>query len=104
MRSPKYCTRSVAVLLVGRIEFVEADRDRLEVASGETAVSREALGENQKLFLVARDGVVVGAQETADVRHAVLLRAHRAAVGEREHLARDVDELDVREARLSRMK
>ena len=96
--------RGVAILLVGEIErLVEADRDRFEVASGQPAVGRKALGQDEQLLLVPRHGVVVGAQEAADVGHAVLLRAHRAAVGEREHLARDVEEREVGEARLARL-
>ena len=83
--------------------LVEADGDRVEVASGQPAVGREALGEDEQILLAPRQHVVVGAQEAADVGQAVLLGAHRAAVAQGHHLARDVDHAVVGKAPLAQL-
>ena len=70
--------------------LLEADGDRLEVAAGEPAVGREALGEDQHRLAALGELVVVEREPAADVAHRVLLGRHRHAVGERGHLADDV--------------
>ena len=76
------------VVLVDHL--LEPARDRLEVVAGKAAVGREALGEDQEIAAALRETIVVHREEAADVRQAVLLRGHGAAVGEREHLPRDL--------------
>ena len=71
-------------------DLAEALRDRLQVAAGEAAVRREALGEDQEVPALLGEGVVVEREPAADVRQAILLRGHRHAVGEGRHLADDV--------------
>ena len=58
----------VAVLQVIQVErFVEPDGDGFEVATGQPAVGREALGEDEQVAFGFGQFVVVGAQEPADV-------------------------------------
>ena len=70
--------------------FLQADGDGFEVASGEAAVGGVALGEDEQVLLLLGEQVVVGAEESADVGHAVFLGAHGAAVAEGEHLLGDL--------------
>ena len=79
--------------VVVRDRLGEALGDRLEVAAGEPAVGREALGEDEQVAERLRERVVVARQPAADVAERVLLRAHRHAVGERRHLADDVGDV-----------
>ncbi len=76
------------VVLVER--FLQTDGDGFEIASGESAVGRIALGEDEQVLLLRGEQVVVGAEEAADVGHAIFLGGHGAAVAEREHLLRDL--------------
>ena len=57
---------------------------------GQPAVGGKAFGQDQQVGLLLRDAVVVGAEQAADVGEGVLLRGEGAAVGEREHLLRDL--------------
>ncbi len=65
--------------------LLQADGDGFEIASGETSVGGVAFGEDEQVFLLLGEDVVVGAEEAADVGHAVFLGAHGASVTEREH-------------------
>ncbi len=70
--------------------LAQALGDRLEVAAGEAAVGREALGEDEEIAALLGQAVVVHRQPAADVGEAVLLRAHGHAVGQRGDLAHDL--------------
>ena len=70
--------------------LAQALGDRLEVAAGEPAVGGEALGEDEEVAAALGQVVVVHGEPAADVGEAVLLGAHRHAVGERGHLPHDV--------------
>src|ERR1035437_4249714 len=61
------------VVLLQRL--LNAHGDGLQVAAGKPAVSRVALSQNQQILLLAGQDVVVGAQKSADVGHAVFLGA-----------------------------
>ena len=69
--------------------FLQADGDGFEVASGEAAVGGVALGEDEKIFFLLCEGIVVGAEESADVGHAIFLGGHGAAVAVGEHFLSD---------------
>ena len=75
--------------------------DGLQVASGQAAVGREALGQDEQVAAALGERVVVHGQPAADVGQAVLLGAHRHAVGEGGHLADDVGDGDAAVARLA---
>ena len=79
---------------VAQVVFFEgllhADGDGFEIASGEAAVGGIALGEDEQILFLLGEQVVVGAEEAADVGHAVFLGGHGAAVAEAEHLLRDL--------------
>ena len=79
-------------------DFLQAHGDRFEVAPREPAIRREPLGEDQPVAAVHSPVLEVHRQPTADVRQAVFLGAHRAAVRVREHFADDLDDRDVRVA------
>src|SRR5579884_1958190 len=70
--------------------FLEANRDGLEVASRQSTVCGIAFGKNQEILLLARQNVIIGAEEAADIGHAVFLSRHGATVAEREHLLRNL--------------
>ena len=70
--------------------FLHADGDGFEIAAGKTAVGWISLGEDEQIFLLLGEEVVVGAEEAADVGHAVFLGGHGAAVAVAEHLLRDL--------------
>ena len=53
--------------------LLHADRDGFEVAPGEAAIGGISLGENQQILFLLREEIVVGAKESADVRHAIFL-------------------------------
>src|SRR5438445_5486020 len=72
-----------------RSDFLKALGDRVQVAAGEPAVSRKALGEDQEIPAPLGPVCVVHPEKAADVDQPILLRAHRAAVREAEHLAGD---------------
>ncbi len=78
------------VEIVGVENFVETDGDGFQVAAGKTAVCGEALGEDEQVGLLLQDAVVIAAEEAADIREGVLLGGEGAAIGEREHLLRDL--------------
>ncbi len=83
--------RADAVAEVVRLDaLLQSLRDRLEVSSGEPAVGREALGEDEEIPAALGERVVVHREPAADVAHRILLRAHGHAVRERGHLADDV--------------
>ncbi len=68
-------------------------RDGLEVTAGEPAVGGEALGEDEQVAAALGQVVVAHGEPAADVGQAVLLGAHRHAVGERRHLPHDVGDV-----------
>ena len=70
--------------------LLQADGDGFEIASGEASVGGVAFGEDEQVFFLLGKNVIVGAEESADVGHAVFLGAHGAAVAEREHLLGDL--------------
>ncbi len=71
-------------------DFFEAAGDRLEVVPREAAVGGKPLGEDEQVATLLRPRIAVHREETADVGEPVLFRRHRAAIGEAEHLSRDV--------------
>ena len=76
------------VVLLKRL--LDADGDGFEVAAGEAAVGGVALGEDEQIFLLLGEHVVVGAEEAANVGHAVFFGGHGAAVAQAEHLLRNL--------------
>ena len=82
-------------------DLAEALRDGLEVAPGEPAVGREALGQDEHVATRLGERVVVEREPAADVGEPVLLGAHRHPVGERGHVADDVRDRPVRLAGLA---
>ena len=52
---------------------------------GKSAVGRIALGQDQQILFLLRQQIVVGAEKTANVRHAIFLGGHGAAIAMREH-------------------
>ena len=71
-------------------DLAEALGDRLEVSSRKAAVGGEALGEDEHVAALLGEVAVTHRQPPTDVGEAVLLRAHRHAVGERGDVADDV--------------
>ena len=90
--SPRYCDRADAVAQVVLVEHLREPRgDRLEVAAGEAAVGREALGEDQQVARSARrQRVVVHGEEAADVGEAVLLGAASCSRRRGENISRAI--------------
>ena len=78
----------VEVVLVDA--FLHADGERFEIAAGEASVGGEALGEDEKRLRLGTDPLVARGKESAHVHDGVLLRAHRAALGEIAHLPHDL--------------
>ena len=66
--------------------FLNSDGNGFEVAAGKTAVGWVALGEDEEIFFLLGEDVVVGAEEATDVGHAVFFGGHGAAVAVAEHL------------------
>ncbi len=66
--------------------LLQADGNGFQVASGKAAIGGIALGEDEQILFLLRQQIVVGAEKSADVGHAVFLGAHGAAVAEGEHL------------------
>ena len=71
-------------------DLAQAGGHRLEVAAGEPAVRRKALGQDQHVAALLRPAVVVQREPAADVGERVLLAGHRHPVGQGRHLAHDV--------------
>ncbi len=82
-------------------DLAEPLGDRLEVAPGQPAVGREALGQDEQVAATLGQPVVVHRQPAADVGEAVLLRAHRHPVGQAGHLPDDLGDRSTRLARLA---
>ena len=70
--------------------LAQALGDRFQVAPRQAAVGGEPLGEDEQVAALLGEVVVVQRQPAADVGQAVLLGAHRHAVGQRRHLPHDV--------------
>src|SRR5579862_332614 len=66
--------------------LLHADGDGFKIAAGKPAVGRISLGEDEKVFFLLRENVVVGTEESADVGHAIFLGGHGASVAVGEHL------------------
>ena len=62
--------------------LLQADGDGLQVAAGQSAVRRIALGQNQQILFLLGEHVVIGAKKAADIGHAVFLGRHGAAVAQ----------------------
>ena len=69
--------------------FLHADGDSFEIASGEATVGGVSLGKDEQVFFLLGEQIVVGAEEAADVGHAVFLGGHGASVAEAEHFLGD---------------
>ena len=70
--------------------LLEADGDGFEVASGEAAVGGIPFRQDEQVFFLLGELVVVGTEEAADVGHAVFLGGHGAAVTVAEHFLGDL--------------
>ena len=88
-RCSRWCARGSAGTARRRSRR-RPDGDGLEVAPGESAVGRKALGQDQPVARRRGERVVVQRQPAADVGERVLLGAHGHAVGDGEHVAHDV--------------
>ena len=62
-------------------DFLETLRDGVEIAAGEPAIGRKALGLDQAVARAFGEVVVVQRQPAADIGEGVLLGAHGHAVG-----------------------
>ena len=71
-------------------DLAQPGGDRIQVPSGEAAVRRKALGQDEEVAGLLGPRVIVHGQPAADVREPVLLGRHRHPVGKRRHLAHDV--------------
>src|SRR4029077_11629531 len=80
-------TIAEVVLLQG---LLYTDRNRLEVATGESAVCGTAFRQNQQILFLRGQLVVIGAEKAADVGHTIFLRRHGAAVSIVKHLLGDL--------------
>ena len=89
------------VVLLQRL--LQADGNRLQVAPCQPAIGGVALGEDEQVFFLLRQRVVVGAEEAADVGQPVFFGAHGAAVAERKHLLRNLLRRLVLVARLAQL-
>ena len=81
---------------VGQVGFVQAfpqaDGHGVQIASGQPAVGGEAFAQDQLVADAAGTVLsIVHRQEAADVDDGILLGAHPGAVGQGEHLARDLE-------------
>ncbi len=76
--------------VIGIENFLQSHRDGVQIAAGQPAVGRKALGEDQQVGFLLRQAVVIGAKEAADIGEGVLLGGERAPVGQRKHLLRDL--------------
>jgi hypothetical protein len=70
--------------------FLKANGDGLEIAAGEAAVRWVTLSEDEQVLFLPGEDVIIGAKKTADVRHAIFLCGHGAAVAQREHFPGDL--------------
>jgi hypothetical protein len=81
----------LAILEVALVHrFLDADRERFEIARRAAAVRRKALGQDQEVSRLFRQLRVVEREEASHVDEPVFLPAHRAAVREPEDLLRDL--------------
>src|SRR4051794_20402718 len=62
--------------------FLQPDGYGFKVASSEPAVGGVTFRENEEVFLLSGEDVVVCAEESADVGHAIFLRGHGAAIAQ----------------------
>ena len=83
----------VDVVVIDRLD--DAARHRLHVAPGKAAVGRHAFVQHHQLAGALVELVVVHAQEAADVDQAILLAAHRAAIGVAHHFLEDGGDADL---------
>src|SRR3989449_3575052 len=51
--------------------LIQANGDGLEVSPGKAPIGGEPFGEDEEVFFLLRDGIVIGAQEAADIGKAV---------------------------------
>src|SRR6516165_4657262 len=82
--------------------FIQTYGDGIQITPCEPAIRWKPFGEDQQVFLLLGEDVVVGAKETADVGKAVFLRGHGAAIGIRKHFAGDLARSLVGETRFTR--
>jgi hypothetical protein len=71
-------------------DLLQANGDRLQVASRQASVRRIPLGQDEQVFLALRQGVIIRAREAANVGHAIFLCRHGAAVSVAEHFLREL--------------
>jgi hypothetical protein len=76
------------VILLKRL--LKTNRNCLEIAPRQSAVGGIALGKNEQVFFLLREKVVVGAEKSTDVGHAILFRRHGAAIAVAEHFLGDL--------------
>ena len=85
------CRRSNSVAKVIFFKgFLQSHCNRLQIAPGEPAICGISLGQDQQVFLLLRKQIIIRAQETADIGHAVFFGRHGAAIAVTEHLLRDL--------------
>src|SRR5215472_3881815 len=71
--------------------FLEADGGGVEIASRQAAIGREAFGENEQVFFLLGEQIIIRAQEATDIDEAVFFGGHGAAVGMGEDFACDFE-------------
>ena len=60
--------------------LLHTHRDSFEISSGQATVGGVAFGQDQQVFFLLCQYVVVRAEESADVRHPVFFGGHGATV------------------------
>jgi hypothetical protein len=78
--------------------FAQADGDRIQVASGQAAVCWKAFRENQKVFFLPGEEIVVSTKKATDIHEPIFFSGRGAAIGVRKHFARNLEWRFVREA------
>src|SRR5437588_12291368 len=76
------------VVLIERL--LQANRNGFQVASGQAAIGGVAFSQDQQVFFLLRQHIIVGAEKAANVGHAILFGGHGAAIAKREHLPRNL--------------
>ena len=88
---PKICGRSDAILqIIFFKRLLQSNSNGFQITPGQSTVSRIPLGQNQQIFFLLRQQVVIGAKKTANIRHAIFLGRHGAAVAVAEHFLRNL--------------
>src|SRR5205823_13868596 len=76
------------VVLVERL--LQANRNGFQVASRQAAIGGVAFSQDQQVFFLLRQHVIIGAEKAANVGHAIFFGGHGAAIAQSKHLLRNL--------------